>query len=101
MALPKNYSIWLAVDYDGIEKAFWNKPKRCEKHGEWWGDKMVLPHGSVKKLIGRELSWSDEPVELKEEQLMFGFYVILTLAVLYIAFMGGVIGYLIGKYWKR
>ncbi len=28
---------------------------------------------------------------------MFGFYVILTLAVLYIAFMGGVIGYLIGK----
>lgn len=37
MALPKNYSIWLAVDYDGIEKAFWNKPKRCEKHGEWWG----------------------------------------------------------------
>lgn len=38
MALPKNYSIWLAVDYDGIEKAFWHKPKRCEKHGEWWGD---------------------------------------------------------------
>ena len=67
MALPKNYSIWLAVDYDGIEKAFWYKPKRCEKHGEWWGDKMVLPHGSVKKLIGRELSWSDEQVELKEE----------------------------------
>lgn len=28
MALPKNYSIWLAVDYDGIEKAFWNKPKK-------------------------------------------------------------------------
>ena len=29
---------------------------------------------------------------------MFGFYVILALAFLYIAFMGGVIGYLIGKY---
>lgn len=28
---------------------------------------------------------------------MVGFYVILTLAILYIAFMGGVIGYLIGK----
>lgn len=26
-----------------------------------------LPIGSIKKLIGRELSWSDEPVELKEE----------------------------------
>lgn len=32
---------------------------------------------------------------------MFGFYVILTLVVLFIAFMGGVIGYLIGKYWNR
>ena len=32
---------------------------------------------------------------------MFGFYVILALAFLYIALMGGVIGYLIGKYWKK
>lgn len=32
---------------------------------------------------------------------MFGFYVILTLAILYIAFMGGIIGYLIGEYWKK
>ena len=32
---------------------------------------------------------------------MFVFYVILTLAFLYIALMGGVIGYLIGKYWKK
>lgn len=64
MALPKNYSIWLAVDYNGIENAFWYKPKKCEKHREWWGDKMVLPHGSIKKLIGRELSWDDESVEL-------------------------------------
>ena len=28
---------------------------------------------------------------------MFGFYVILTITILYIDFMGGVIGYLIGK----
>nr|DAU16121.1 MAG TPA: WXG100 protein secretion system protein [Caudoviricetes sp.] len=32
---------------------------------------------------------------------MLGFYVILTLTVLFIAFMGGVIGYLIGKYWEK
>ncbi len=32
---------------------------------------------------------------------MFGFYVILTLAILCIALMGGIIGYLIGKYWKK
>lgn len=29
------------------------------------------------------------------------FYVMLVLIILYIAFMGGVIGYLIGKYWKK
>lgn len=29
------------------------------------------------------------------------FYVMLALIILYIAFMGGVIGYLIGKYWKK
>jgi hypothetical protein len=32
---------------------------------------------------------------------MFEFYIVLTIAVLYIAFMGGVIGYLIGKYLKN
>lgn len=26
-----------------------------------------LPKGSIKKLIGRELTWEDEPVELKSE----------------------------------
>ena len=32
---------------------------------------------------------------------MFGFYVILTITVPFIAFMSGVIGYLIGRYWKK
>lgn len=32
---------------------------------------------------------------------MFEFCVILYLAALLIAFMGGVIGYLIGKYWDK
>ena len=32
---------------------------------------------------------------------MFGFYIVLTIAVLYVSFMGGVIGYLIGKYWEK
>ena len=30
-------------------------------------DYVELPKGSIKKLIGRELSWNDEPVELQEE----------------------------------
>ena len=25
---------------------------------------VILPQGSIKKLIGRELTWSDEPVEI-------------------------------------
>lgn len=29
------------------------------------------------------------------------FHVMLALIILYIAFMGGVIGYLIGKYWEK
>ena len=32
---------------------------------------------------------------------MLGFYIMLTITVLFIAFMGGVIGYLISKYWKK
>lgn len=32
---------------------------------------------------------------------MIEFYIVLTLVVLFVAFMGGVIGYLIGKYWKK
>ena len=30
---------------------------------------ISLCSGSIKKLIRRDLSWNDEPVELKEEQL--------------------------------
>ena len=32
---------------------------------------------------------------------MFEFYIAITLAVLDVAFMGGVIGFLIGKYLKK
>lgn len=28
---------------------------------------FLLPNGSIKKFIGRELNWNDEPVKLKEE----------------------------------
>jgi len=28
---------------------------------------IILPRGSIKKLIGRTLTWEDEPVELKDE----------------------------------
>jgi hypothetical protein len=61
--------IWLAVDEDGMESWFENKPERAEMRslckywnytGKRWGD--LFP-GCIKTLIGRELTWADEPVE--------------------------------------
>lgn len=73
----------VCVGYSGEELIFFNKPHRKISKNEfyfnendifeheWIDDKFCgcinLPKGSIKKLIGRELSWSDEPVELKEE----------------------------------
>ena len=60
---------YLACDKDGTEWVFDNLPIRSA--GDWdsksFEDEsyVELPHGSIAKLIGRELTWSDEPVELK------------------------------------
>ena len=62
---------WVAVDKNGSEWVYNDKPFRgqCEF---FWNDLHVvephmirLPRGTIKKLIGRELTWDDEPVELK------------------------------------
>ena len=67
---------WVAVDKDGSERIFEQKPRRFAQcvwvstHNDYrnrFYDFVELPKGSIKKLIGRELSWSDEPVELKED----------------------------------
>ena len=65
---------WLAVDYNGFEYIFASKPIRCKGSKCWQVDYdrmlfdvVCLPKGSIKKLLERELSWSDEPVELKED----------------------------------
>lgn len=67
---------WVAVDLDGTEVVYDKKPIRGK---DKWGavssltstfsnddffDFVVLPRGSIKKLIGRELNWSSEPFEL-------------------------------------
>lgn len=64
---------WVAVHEDGKEGIFANKPSRSE--GLWWDTVYIdytqydteisLPKGSIKKLIGRDLTWEDEPVKLK------------------------------------
>lgn len=56
---------WVAVDKDGMEYIYRSKPSRF---AEYWDDccpSIKVPKGSIKKLIGRELSWNDEAVELK------------------------------------
>ena len=57
---------WVAVDKDSTEYIYEEEPFRTEI-GCWWSYFGVvrIPNGSIKKLIGRDLSWSDEPVELK------------------------------------
>ena len=59
---------WLVVDgIDNTEWVYKYKPKRASEIDVWCdtGDSMELPQGTIKKLIGRELTWNDEPVELK------------------------------------
>lgn len=58
---------WIAVNSYKCEFMFRDKPFRNK--GYW--DiipryNIPLPLSSIKKLIGRRLSWNDEPVELKE-----------------------------------
>lgn len=77
---------WVAVDRFGKEGIFSYKPYRKDYNRAlnklydpvYWSDEGVskygnedteieLPKGTIRKLIGRDLSWNDNPVELKEE----------------------------------
>ena len=78
---------WLAIDKDGTEIACATKPFRADfladkfiefeyLKGKWVTvafnqfdcfpvrNCLEFPKGSIAKLIGRELTWEDEPVEL-------------------------------------
>ena len=60
---------WIAVNKYNREYIYDIKPKRC--YCSVWAQASLLdnavelPKDSIKKLIGRELTWNDEPVELK------------------------------------
>ena len=60
---------WVAVDKSGEEHIFEYFPERSDpfwvcSNEEWVG----IPNGVIAKLIGRELTWEDEPVELVEDK---------------------------------
>ena len=68
---------WVAVHKNGNEGIFSHKPTRVEEldvrydeeeaGGIFYDSEISLPKGSIKKLIGRDLAWQDDPVELNEE----------------------------------
>lgn len=69
---------WLCVNGMGEEYIFQERPAtvRCVSMDYFapskfvcsdWKGGVLLPRGSIKKLIGRELTFNDGPVELKEE----------------------------------
>lgn len=66
---------WLAVNKDGSEiisqerlnKDFVSKrwvSYRLYSDGKYYPAIIYLPKGTIKKIIGRELNWKDEPVEI-------------------------------------
>jgi hypothetical protein len=65
---------YLAVDKDGTEIIYNIKPVRgtnkVKCNTEMWAlssidaHYILLPKGSIKKLIGKDLTWDDEPVEI-------------------------------------
>ena len=70
---------WVAVDKDRTEAIFEKKPTRHDDEELYknddslkiWVDVSInntvdLPKGSIEKLIGRNLTWEDEPVDLEE-----------------------------------
>ena len=59
---------WVVVSKSNNEYIFEVKP--CRTFGDTWDvaqpfSGFRIPQGSIKKLIGRELKWQDEPIELK------------------------------------
>ena len=57
---------FVAVDADGEEYIYHTKPVRNTEDWEDGFMAILLPTGSIAKLIGKELTWEDEPVELKD-----------------------------------
>ena len=62
---------WVAVDYSGeyiSDKEPFRDMFNIGYYGFISGANVVkLPKGTIKKLTGRDLTWEDRPIKLKEE----------------------------------
>ena len=52
---------WVAVNKDLTENIFDEKPVRGNDTWEYQISVIGLPKGAIKRLIGKELTWKDEP----------------------------------------
>lgn len=68
MMQMQKYHTWLVVAKNGVESITWSiKPIRDENswvviHHGYLGDKIHIKKGSVEKMLGRKMTWEDEPV---------------------------------------
>lgn len=64
---------YVAVDPNGEEWIYEDEPIRYIEYSKWYPEiisscrYIQIPKGTIEKLIGKKLTWEDEPVELKEE----------------------------------
>jgi lysophospholipid acyltransferase (LPLAT)-like uncharacterized protein len=60
---------WIAVDKNGTEVIFSKEPFRLEYYNYWmlsWGKyRIELPRGTIEKILGKIITWNDDPVEIK------------------------------------
>lgn len=65
---------WLVVDKDSTEKIFNHAPRKIPLFPNIWVDNYIvsvecfhikLPKGTIEKIIGKKLTWNDEPVKLE------------------------------------
>ena len=62
-------TVWLAVEVDGTEVVSCDELERVGK--QWFprpGDRdvVILPTGTIEKILGRKLTWDDEAVMVEE-----------------------------------
>lgn len=55
---------FVAVNRNDSETIFNSEPFRTSKYWDSNDDYVDLPTGSIEKLIGRKLTWDDDPVEI-------------------------------------
>ena len=72
-SLPGTPGPWLCVDKDGTELIFSSRPIRDPNRNSYWTmctvhapkeEVIELPKGTIQKIIGKNLTWKNEPYKL-------------------------------------